>query len=441
MIKPATKLINMKKAKQYLAALCLLLLSGVLKAQPADVIAMTFSNLMGKGKAGEAYYLMDSAVQKQVTPVQLGLVWQQLEAKFGNWKSAKKSRSEAAGDMEVFYVENDFQKAILTMRIHVTPGSKIASFTVGQVVDKEEKKTAAPSGIQEEEMSVAANGGRLSGTLAMPEGVASCPVVLIIAGSGPTDRDGNNVLGVAAQPYRLLAYELAKKGIASLRYDKRDVGKSNAFTKDSRYVTLSDFTDDAVQCIRSLKADKRFNKVMVLGHSEGALIGMLAVNKEQADGYISLCGAGTSLDKTLDAQLKTNAPDLYADASRIIKALKKDTVLPAVPEPLKIVFNSQNAVFIHSLFQYDPVAVIKKVKVPVMIIGGSRDLQVKAEDARTLALASHKASMEIISNMNHVLKDVSENVADNQRAYGDATLPVSPELVTKLHAFIERQPK
>jgi alpha/beta superfamily hydrolase len=431
----------MKHVQQCLAVLCLLLLTITANAQPAEVIAMDFTNLMGKGKAGDAYYMMDSTVKKQLTPVQLGLAWQQLEAKFGSWKSAKKVKADETGGRDIFYVENDFQKAFLTIRIQVTPDSKIGSFTVEQVKDKEEKKSVLPEGIKEEEVTIAANGGQLSGTLALPAAVTSGPVVLIIAGSGPTDRNGNNVMGVTAQTYRLLAYELAKKGIASLRYDKRYIGASNAFAQDGRYVTIDDFTDDAVQCLKLLKADKRFNKVLVLGHSEGALIGMLAVNRETADAYISVCGAGEPLDKTLDAQLKAGAPAMYADGSRIIKALKKDTVLPAVPEPLKIVFNSQNALFIHSLFQQDPVATIKKVKVPLMVIGANRDVQVKAEDARLLAAANRKATLLIIDKMNHVLKDVSENKEDNQRAYGDPSRPISPELVTGLSEFINKLEK
>lgn len=428
----------MKRTTQYLLSFCMVLLASVAKAQPADVVSKQFMERMGTGKAGEAYFLMDSVSQKQLSPVQLGLVWQQVEAKFGSWKSARKQSEETIDGKDVVNMENDFQKAIVVFKIIINDKSKVVGFRVGQVKDKEEMKEVLPAGIKEEEVTINANGGHLRGTIAMPDATTPVPVVLIIAGSGPTDRDGNSVLGISAKPYKLLAHELAKQGIASLRYDKRDIGASTDFGKESSKVTIEDYADDATRCIRLLKGDKRFSKVIVCGHSEGALIGMLASETESPAGYISLCGMGQPLDKTLDIQIGQMNPSMHEDAVRVIKALKKDTVLPAVPEQLQIIFNRNNALFIHSVFQYDPATLIRKVKVPAMIIGGNRDIQIREEDTRQLGKANPKIKLVIIDKMNHALKEAPQDIAGNAQTYSNPALPIVPELTGAIAAFVKQ---
>ena len=134
--------------------------------------------------------------------------------------------------------------------------------------------------------------GKLYGTLTIPDGVKKVPVVLIIAGSGPTDRDGNNAMGARTNAYRMLADSLQLAGIASLRYDKRGVGASMEGMKEESAMRFNDMVNDAVAFIKALKADSRFSDVIVMGHSEGSLVGMIAAEKEKISKYISVAGAG-----------------------------------------------------------------------------------------------------------------------------------------------------
>ena len=426
----------MKIFHAFIATLTLIIFTQKASAQTASETAMKFNNLMGIGKAGEAYQMADPTVQGKIAPAVFGQIWIQLETKFGSWKSVKVASAETVQDMEVIYADNDFEKAVLTLKIVVNKANKIAGFSVGKVVNKEEKKVQLPPDVTEEPMTVIVSGGHLKGSLVVPTAAMKVPVMLIIAGSGPTDRNGNNILGVSAQSYLLLAHELAKKGIASMRYDKRFIGNSNDFKGTGSDATVQDFADDAVQCIKTLKADKRFSGVYIIGHSEGALLGMLASIKEPVAGYVSLCGAGEPFDKTIDGQIKTTMPDSYEEASRVIKEVKKSPVLPKVSDPLKIIFNENTVVFVHSLFQYEPASIIRKVKVPTLIIAGTHDLQIPVGDAKLLAKSNSSAKLVIIENMNHVLKQSPSNTVENLKTYQDEELPVMPELIEALNDFV-----
>ncbi|MFZ9404005.1 MAG: alpha/beta hydrolase, partial [Sediminibacterium sp.] len=145
------------------------------------------------------------------------------------------------------------------------------------------------------------NTGSLYGTLLIPNTVKEkVPVVLIIAGSGPTDRDGNNAM-MKNNSLKMLAESLANNGIASLRYDKRGIGESKAALISEANLSFEDLIQDAQQWVQILKENKKFSKIIIIGHSEGSLIGMNAA--KNANGFISLAGAGRSADLILKEQL------------------------------------------------------------------------------------------------------------------------------------------
>ena len=129
-----------------------------------------------------------------------------------------------------------------------------------------------------EEIKLHTPTGDISGTLLRP---SSRPplVVLIVAGSGPTDRNGNSVLGVSANSYKILADSLAAHGLASVRYDKRGVGASSGAMMPEEKLRFDDYVADAAAWIDSLAHDPRFSRVAVIGHSEGALIAAVAAER------------------------------------------------------------------------------------------------------------------------------------------------------------------
>ncbi|HVU54274.1 MAG TPA: alpha/beta hydrolase [Puia sp.] len=260
--------------------------------------------------------------------------------------------------------------------------------------------------------------GELLGELLLPGSGHKPPVVLIIAGSGPTDRNGNNMMGLRTDCYKLLAVGLEQQGIASLRYDKRWIGESNHFKGRIDSVRFEDYINDARACIRQLRADTNFSGVFVVGHSEGALIGAIASHEEKVDGFISLAGVGIPAYAVLRKQLAQSGLD-KAGVERSLDSLKMGKEL-----------------YIASWDKYDPAREIAKVKTPVMIIQGLRDLQVGKDDAEKLGAAAPKAKVVYMDNMNHVLKTAPADKSGNLATYADPQLPLYPDLVPAIEAFI-----
>jgi pimeloyl-ACP methyl ester carboxylesterase len=271
--------------------------------------------------------------------------------------------------------------------------------------------------------------GELSGTLTVPILKGTFPVALIIAGSGPTDRNGNNPQ-MKNNSLQLLAHELAAQGIASIRYDKRGIGASKDALVSEENLRFENYAEDAKAWAAQLKADARFNKLIIIGHSEGSLLGLLAC--EQADVFVSLAGAGRPIDvilkEQLSTQLKGQKKMLRAVEEGLTK-LKKGELVGDAPEELFSLFRPSIQPYLISWMKYDPAVEIWKLKIPIVIIQGSTDLQVKEEDAVILFKAHPLNSrLIIIENMNHVLKIAPLDRAKNIETYSNPELPLAPEL-------------
>jgi uncharacterized protein len=280
--------------------------------------------------------------------------------------------------------------------------------------------------------------GTLHGTLELPLVRSPVPVLLIIPGSGPTDRDGNAAsLGLNTDCYKQLANALAKDGIASLRYDKRGAGEDAMLGLFENRLRFENFVADATGWGKQLRADRRFSVLVVIGHSEGSLIGMLAARKIPADGYVSIAGAGEPAQIVLLEQMKSQLPpDLYKESGTIIESLVHGKTIDTVPSQLQALFRPSVQPYLISWFRYEPTKELAKLRIPVLIVQGERDLQVNNEDARALAKAGTHAQLVLIPGMNHVLKDVGESREDNLAAYKDPSLSIDPQLVFRLESFI-----
>ena len=281
--------------------------------------------------------------------------------------------------------------------------------------------------------------GTLYGTLEVPSGSGPFPVVLIHAGSGPTDRDGNSAgLPGKNDSLKMLAEGLAKQGIASLRYDKRAIAASaRAVTKedDLRFET---YIDDAVAWGQQLRKDKRFGKLTMLGHSEGALITCVAAQKLPADAYISIAGPGSPAGKVILDQLRPQAPpDLMKQVEGIVDSLNHGQLVENTPPQLAALFRSSVQPYLISWFKYDPSAEIAKLKMPVLILQGDTDIQVHVADANRLAAAQPAAKLVIVNGMNHVFKLVEADQAKQVASYSDPALPVAPKLIAEIANFVK----
>lgn len=276
--------------------------------------------------------------------------------------------------------------------------------------------------------------GTIMGTLLMPGASSKVPVVLIIAGSGPTDRNGNNPM-MKNESLHMLAQGLAAKGIASVRFDKRGIAASASAGKKEADLRFDDYIQDAIAWIELLKKDSRFSKVIVAGHSEGSLIGMVAANG-RADGFVSIAGAGKAADRILKDQLATQ-PAMVKDPSyRIIDSLMQGKTVTDVSPMLFSLFRPSVQPYMISWFQYDPIKEITKLNIPVLIVQGTHDLQITTADADALAVAKPNAKKVVIQKMNHVLKIVEGGQAENIAAYSNPSLPVSEALVAEVVSFV-----
>ena len=226
----------------------------------------------------------------------------------------------------------------------------------------------------------------LKGTLLVPDEIKKMPVALIIAGSGPTDRNGNSP-GLKSDYLKMMAEGLAAQGVASLRYDKRGIGQSTVAAKGEESLVIEDFATDAGSWVTQLKADHRFTKVIILGHSEGSLLGILAAQQYKADGLVSLAGAGRPIDQILKEQLTANPnnpADLLKNANDVIDTLKLGLHPKKVSPYLAALFRPSVQPFLISWMKYNPAKEIQKLTMPVMIVQGTTDIQVAMTDAEAL---------------------------------------------------------
>jgi pimeloyl-ACP methyl ester carboxylesterase len=265
---------------------------------------------------------------------------------------------------------------------------------------------------------------------------------LIIPGSGPTDRDGNNPAGIKASTYRLLAEGLASRGVATLRIDKRGMFASAAATPDANAVTIADYVVDVRSWVAVLRKQTGAPCVWLLGHSEGGLVAMAAA-KEQADvcGLVLVATAGRPMGEVLRDQLKANPANgpILGQALPAIDMLEQGHRVDtgSMHPALQGLFNPAVQGFLISAFSYDPRRVLSDYSKPVLVLQGQRDIQVGVADARLLKQAVPQASLVLLPNVNHVLKSVtSDDVGANIATYADPGLPLASGVVEAIANFL-----
>jgi pimeloyl-ACP methyl ester carboxylesterase len=299
-------------------------------------------------------------------------------------------------------------------------------------------QTRSGINFKESEIVLKTSTGDIFGTLTLPDKPKRTPVVLIIAGSGPTDRDGNSPAGVKANTYKMLAESFAVNGISSLRYDKRAIAKSKDAATSESELRFENYINDAAGWINMLKKDKRFSKVIVLGHSEGSLIGMVAAGQTSAAGFISMAGAGNPADTIIRRQLKGQIPPpLFEESNKILDTLRAGKTVPRFNPLLASLYRPSVQPYMISWIKYDPAAELGKLKMPLLIVQGTTDIQVSVEDAMLLKNAKPDAKLLLIENMNHIMKESEADRQKNIATYSNPELPLKEGLTKDLVTFIK----
>jgi pimeloyl-ACP methyl ester carboxylesterase len=290
---------------------------------------------------------------------------------------------------------------------------------------------------REENVVLQTAAGNIYGTLSLPETQSQSPVVLIIAGSGPTDRNGNQAM-MQNNSLKYLAEGLAENGVASLRFDKRGIGESKMINMREENLRFDHYIDDVRLWIDYLSRDARFSSITVAGHSEGSLIGMIASkNHPKVKSFISLAGSALPADEIIREQLKSQPQALQEMVAPILEQLMEGKTVPDVSPMLASLFRASVQPYLMSWMKYKPQTELGKLNIPILILQGTNDIQVGVHHADLLSEANPRAQKVIIDGMNHVLKPCeSKDQAAQMIAYTNPGLPLSGAVIPAILRFI-----
>jgi pimeloyl-ACP methyl ester carboxylesterase len=292
------------------------------------------------------------------------------------------------------------------------------------------------------EVRIGEGAAALAGTLLIPAPARHEPV-LILPGSGPTDRDGNNPLGVTARPLGLLAEGLAAHGISSLRVDKRGVGASAAAAPSEEDLRIDVFAADARAWATELRRLTGARCAWLLGHSEGALQALMAAQgNPDVCGLVLVAAPGRDLADILRAQLRSNPANaaILDQALAIVAHLEAGRPYTGDMHPGLIpLFRPSAQPFVISMMRVDPAALVRSYKGLILVVQGTTDFQTAVADAQRLGGARPGVRVAILQGMNHVLKSAPAERAANAATYAQPGLPLAPGLVDRIATFVARR--
>lgn len=274
----------------------------------------------------------------------------------------------------------------------------------------------------------------VQGTLLIPNEKTKPPLVIMLQGSGPTDRNGNQSF-MKNDSFKKLAKELAEEGIASFRYDKRILLMPKLGIKEEE-MRFDDFIKDASTVIDHFKEQDRFSDLVVLGHSQGSLVGMVAA-KGKADAFISIAGVAQPIDSIITQQIANQMPGLKQSVQQTFAELHQNGSSTSYNPVLESIFRPSVQPFILSWMKYNPQEEISKLDIPVLLINGSSDLQVEVSEAEKLKEAYPDSELIILDKMNHVFRKIEGDQLVNSKSYNEPGLPLHPDLTSVITNFIK----
>ncbi len=284
-------------------------------------------------------------------------------------------------------------------------------------------------------------GDTLSGTL-LSSGKSltkfnKLPLVIFISGSGPTDRNGNSILVDGPNnSFLQLADSLLKMGVASYRYDKLGIAKSQ-MSKSESELRFEDNYKVTLAAIAKMK-ELGFKNIVIMGHSEGSLVGMLAAQNAKVKGYISVAGPAQNALETIRGQLFQSLPqEMALDTYQKLDSIKQGYNIRKFNPALAALLRPSVQPYLKSYFAYTPTEELKKLNIPILIIQGGQDLQVLLSEGDALYNAVPKATYKVYPKMNHVLKQVDDTKEQNIASYGDPDFPLEKNLAGDIANWVK----
>ncbi|MBA3631725.1 MAG: DUF3887 domain-containing protein [Acidobacteria bacterium] len=358
--------------------------------------ARAFVDLLAKKDFSAAETYFADEVKANLPAVKLAEVWNSLVAQFGNFKRQTDVKTEKVKDFEVVVIVGEFERANLDISLTLDKNGKIGGlfFTPSQTPNQNAETYKVPEYIkpdlfQERELTVGTGEWALPATLTMPKGSGKFPAVVLVHGSGANDRDETH-LNPANKPFKDLAWGLASKGIAVLRYEKRTKQYGSKFVADNKFTVKEETIDDSLSAVELLRKTEGIDskKIYVLGHSLGGyLIPRIGEIDKQIAGFIVFAGATQHLE---DVILQQNTYFAMLDGA-ISKAEQAELdnlkQLAAKIKSLKETDRNSSefyfgapASYYLDLKNYNPLTAVKSLKQPMLILQGERDYQVTMTD-------------------------------------------------------------
>lgn len=276
----------------------------------------------------------------------------------------------------------------------------------------------------------------VKGSLLLPEVSEKAPLVILLTGSGPNDRNGNSMM-TRNDSHKQLAIALQENGIATYRYDKRSFTLVSE-RKPTDDISFNDFVTDAKSVIAHFENDDRFSNIILVGHSQGSLIAMLAMS-DAIDGFVSIAGPADPIDQSIIEQVAAQAPGLDKELQKIFTQMKsQDSVVTDINPYLMSIVAPQIQPFMKSWMAYNPQEIIKGINVPVLLINGTRDRQVNQSQAQKLHEALPESELIIITGMDHLFKKVGDDDIEAAKSYTDPSFPLHPQLLNSIVTFVKQ---
>lgn len=357
-------------------------------ATETESLAQEFVRMLSADDYENACMKFDTTVKNSLPAAKLEEVWKSIQNKCGAFKIQSSVRKEKTDQLTVIIVTCDFEKASLDVKLVFNDKNEISGLWFSPAGrEKTEEPVELPDGIHEKELTIENQGFKLPAVLTLPLKEGIHPVLILVHGSGPNDRD--ETIG-PNKPFRDIAWGLAKKGIAVLRYDKRTkVYGAAAFSKE---VTVQEeAVDDVPAAIMLLKTLPEIdaNRIFVLGHSLGGLlIPRIAEKCPDARGFIVMAGPTRRLEDilleqysyifSLDGKLSDEAKTQLETIRKQIETVKSPQLSSSTPVS-ELPLNTPASYWL-DLRDYNPASEAVKIDKNLLILQGARDYQTTTAD-------------------------------------------------------------